>query len=208
MRILLLVLIPLALASICSVAKADMRDDYKILVERRINLERQDKQCVEHRENLDATTKGIEMRWGRCSGGRWAAVWAPFEARLQLGLQALEKKRNEVCQLKKDLMKVRSAVEKNRRAIESKYMGNMGPQYEEEFIEYMDNLEQTYLVPYEDQYIHSVNRYLVAVELWQESANEAIMACAERDITAPILEIALKNLDKVFKAIDAVGKFL
>lgn len=194
--------------SIQSPVVATLSDEYKLLEDRRIAIEEASQKRNERRREQEFKTNDIAEKWGKCSNKRWYFVWEPFINRLEETRNELETKRKDVLKFQQDLNKTSDQLEKKRRAIERKYDGNRGLEYEEEFRDYMSELKNNYLFPYENNYFYAIDRYLTAVEIWQTSAKDALKACEENDISSVLLNRLLKNLDKVFEILDSIRQLL
>jgi hypothetical protein len=203
--------LPTLVALVClhaAQAVAALPEDYRLVEERRVKIERADRERVARREQCERANAEISRRWSECAGGRWSAVWQPFERRLDDARKELEKQRVDVFKLKEEILRKAASLEKRRRSIERNHSGNRGAEYEDEFRDYMSDLEIEYFLPFEENYLPAADAYLSAVEAWQASASDALRACRQGDISAPVVETALKNIATVIELVLGIGRLL
>ena len=71
---------------------------------------------------------------------------------------------------------------------------------------YMDELNDLYLRPFEDDYIYALSEYLTSFEAWNLSVLDTVKACENKDLTAISVEQAANRVDQVIDAIAGLVK--
>lgn len=181
-----------------------LQADYRTLVERRQSLNQEDRSLVKKRKALDARGRQLNIEWARCAGGRWHVLWEPVDVRSRKAQQAFGIARGEVTKLNRRLGKIRRTLDAQRRELEIKYEGKRGKRYESDFRLHMAVLEDEYLRPFDEEYLHALRQYLNEVEQWQISIEDTIKACQKRELSAVIVEQISRRFEQIIESVGGI----
>lgn len=188
---------------------AGIQTDYQAFLAKRYNLEAiEDQKRVTRREKAEQTRRELENRWGKCAGGRWSYIWERFTKRLEDARRELEKSRSEVLQLRKRIRANVREYDKQIDSIERQRHTQTASEYEAGVRDFIAKVEQEYIEPFKDEYLHMADEYLNAVDIYLARVGDAVAACERIDLRPVMAEETLKGLDKVFEAVLKIAEFL
>ncbi len=148
-----------------------LRDDYKELEGKRRTIEKSRGDYETKLRELSSKRHKINLQLYQCVSKNWKDKWEAKLKEAKALSEKLETERLALVNLRIQLDKTRNNLEKSRADIEERHKHGRGKQYEAEFREYMENLNEQYFKRVETelfegyrQYLEDVDRYLSFLE--------------------------------------------
>ncbi len=158
-----------------------LQDEYKVLEQKRVELEQKRKNYETRLNSLIHKKKSITMVFYQCISKKDKAYWEENLTMAQKKLDNMENERATLVTLRKKLNKIRKKLENERVDIEARHtFKGPGSPYETEFRKYMKKLESEYFALLEKELFPGYNSYLTKLENYISFLKKTIKPCIRR----------------------------
>ena len=203
----LLVVIALSSIDVQHVAAQSLGAEYAQLQARRVELEKRAEELSKTLRDLEQKTPQLEQTWLTCANGRWQLLWQSTISRSNDARKELESQRTRLFALNKQLGDRNFDLEQQRRNLENKFP-TKSFQYETAFRQYTHSLQSDYLDRLDNEYFHSLDKYLSGIKVYQAFISEAAQACNNNDVAPQTLELGLSHVKDLFDIVKALKDIL
>lgn len=176
----ILILAAIAALIPASSKAGDLADDYRIVVERRQQLEDRRGEYEKQQNILGGRQKTLTILFYQCVSRRDRAYWEQKITQADESMKKLEGVRLDLDKLRDDIAKTRQGLEKRRQDIESRHTNKTaGTPYEAEFREYMAALEKDVFQRVEAELFPASQNYITEMNAYNDFLKESVSVCVK-----------------------------